>query len=63
MCVGGGMCIDHVHMSERTPPKLSVAEFMCYLKGKSALMLFDEKPELRMRTVSKDWLCLSATSR
>ena len=31
-------------------PKLSVAEFMGYLKGKSALMLFDENPELRRRT-------------
>ncbi len=32
------------------PEKLSVAEFMGYLKGKSALMLFDENPELRRRT-------------
>lgn len=44
------MCIDHVHMSVRIPAKLSVAEFMGYLKGKSALMLFDENPELRRRT-------------
>ena len=46
--VEGAMCIDHVHI--RIPPKLSVAEFMGYLKGKSALMLFDENPELRRRT-------------
>ena len=37
-------------MSVRIPTKLSVAEFMDYLKGKSALMLFDENPELRRRT-------------
>ena len=43
------MCIDHVHMSVRIPTKLSVAE-LGYLKGKSALMLFDENPELRRRT-------------
>ena len=48
--VEGAMCIDHVHMSVRIPPKLSVAEFMGYLKGKSALMLFDENPGLRRRT-------------
>ena len=48
--VEGAMCIDHVHMSVRIPPKLSVAEFMGYLKGKSALMLFDENPELMRRT-------------
>ena len=43
---GGG----DVHMSVRIPTKLSVAEFMDYLKGNSALMLFDENPELRRRT-------------
>ena len=48
--IEGAMCIDHVHMSVRIPAKLSVAEFMGYLKGKSALMLFDENPELRRRT-------------
>lgn len=39
------MCIDHVHISLRIPPKLSVAEVMGYLKGKSALQLFDENPD------------------
>ena len=29
------------------PPKLSVSEFMSYLKGKSALMFFDRHTELR----------------
>lgn len=42
------MCIDYVHMSVRIPSKLSVAEFMGYLKGKNTLMLFDENPELRI---------------
>lgn len=28
-------------------PKLSVSEFMSYLKGKSTLMLFDRHPEYR----------------
>ena len=48
--VEGAMCIDHVHISLRIPPKLSVAEVMGYLKGKSALQLFDENPDLRRRT-------------
>ena len=38
---------DHVHMYVAIPPKLSVSEFMSYLKGKSALMFFDRHPELR----------------
>lgn len=44
------MCPDHEHISLRIPPKLSVAYVMGYLKGKSALKLFDENPELRRRT-------------
>ena len=28
------------------PPKLSVSDFMGYLKGKSTLMLYDRHPEL-----------------
>ena len=31
------------------PLKLSVSKFMSYLKGKSALMLFDKHPEFKKR--------------
>lgn len=34
-------CIDHIHMLVKIPPKLSVSQFMGYLKGKSALMIFE----------------------
>lgn len=37
---------DHVYMYVAIPPKLSVAEFVGYLKGKSALMVYDRHPEL-----------------
>ena len=40
----GNVSIDHVHLCVRIPPKQSVSEFMGYLKGKSALMLFDKNP-------------------
>ena len=43
--IAGAVCSDHVHMSVSIPPKLSVSEFMGYLKGKSALMIFDKYPE------------------
>ena len=43
--VEGAMCPDHIHISLRIPPRLSVAYVMGYLKGKSALKLFDENPE------------------
>jgi putative transposase len=38
--VEGKICKDHIHMYLSIPPKLSVSEFMGYLKGKSALMIF-----------------------
>ena len=47
--LGGAVCIDHVHMYIAIPPKLSVSEVVAYLKGKSALMVFDNHPELRAR--------------
>lgn len=32
---------DHTHMLLKIPPKISVSGFMGYLKGKSALMIFE----------------------
>ncbi len=51
--VEGAMCSDHVHLSLGIPPKYSVAKVMGYLKGKSALQLFDNHPELK-RVTGKD---------
>ena len=40
-------CSDHIHMLVKIPPKLSVSKFMGYLKGKSALMIFEELANLK----------------
>ena len=40
---------DHVHMLVSIPPKYSVANFMGYLKGKSALMVFDQHANLKYK--------------
>ncbi len=32
--IEGEVCKDHVHMYVAIPPKLSVSDFMSYLKGK-----------------------------
>ncbi len=45
----GKVCKDHIHMYVAIPPKLSVSDFMGYLKGKSTLMLFDRHPEYRQK--------------
>ena len=43
------ICPDHIHMLVEIPPKMSVSDFMAYLKGKSTLMLFDRHPEYRQK--------------
>ena len=45
----GSVSTDHVHLCVRIPPKMSVSEFMGYLKGKSALMIFDKYPEYKQK--------------
>ncbi len=40
---------DHVHLVLSIPPKYAVSEIMGFLKGKLALGMFDQYPELRKR--------------
>ena len=42
-------CSDHIHMLVSIPPKISVSSFMGYLKGKSALMIFDRHANLKYK--------------
>ena len=44
--IAGAVCADHVHLCVSIPLKLSVSDFVGYLKGKSALMIFDKHPEM-----------------
>ena len=44
--IEGPVCADHVHQCLSIPPKIAISEFMGYLKGKSALMIYDRHPEL-----------------
>ena len=47
--IAGAVCKDHVHLSVAIPPKESISDFMGYLKGKSALMIFDRHANLKYR--------------
>ena len=42
-------------MSVAIPPKISVSDFMGYLKGKSTLMIYDRHPELQSRWDKSFW--------
>ena len=43
------VCPDHIHMLVSIPPKYSISSFMGYLKGKSALMIFDKHANLKYK--------------
>ncbi|WP_059106231.1 IS200/IS605 family transposase [Shouchella shacheensis] len=50
-------CPDHIHMLVSIPPKLSVSQFMGYLKGKSSLMIFDRHANLKYRYGNRKFWC------
>jgi putative transposase len=54
--IEGHLMPDHVHMLVSIPPKYSVAQFMGYLKGKSALMLFDKHANLKYKFGNRHFL-------
>ena len=47
--IEGHLMPDHVHMLVSITPKISVSSFMGYLKGKSALMIFDRHANLKYK--------------
>jgi putative transposase len=51
----GAVCIDHIHLHVSIPPKISISDFMSYLKGKSALMLYDKHPRERSKWDKSFW--------
>lgn len=50
-------CPDHIHMLVSIPPKLSVSQFMGYLKGKSSLMIFDKHANLKYKYGNRQFWC------
>ena len=40
---------DHVHILVSIPPKIAISSFMGYLKGKSALMMFEKHGNLKYK--------------
>lgn len=45
--VEGNLCIDHVHMCLAIPPKYAVSTVVGYLKGKSAMIMFEKYSRLK----------------
>ena len=47
--IEGHMMADHIHLLVSIPPKMSISSFMGYLKGKSAMMIFDRHSNLKYK--------------
>ena len=45
----GHLMPDHVHILVSIPPKTAISSFMGYLKGKSALMMFERHGSLKYK--------------
>ena len=46
----GHLMPDHIHMLVAIPPKYSVSQFMGYLKGKSAMMIYERHANLKRKS-------------
>jgi putative transposase len=47
--LAGNIQVDHIHLVLSIPPKYSVSELVGFLKGKSAIKIFDRHLELKRR--------------
>ena len=55
--IQGEMCPDHVHILVEIPPKISVSNYMGYLKGKSTLRIFDKYASLKYKYGRRQFWC------
>ena len=47
--IEGHMMSDHIHLLLSIPPKYSVSQIMGYLRGKSAMMIFERHANLKYK--------------
>ena len=55
--IEGEVCPDHIHMLVSIPPKMSVSGFMGYLKGKSAMMIFQKWGNMKFAYRNREFWC------
>ena len=55
--IEGHMMPDHIHMLLSIPPKYSISSVMGYLKGKSALMIFERHANLKYKYGNRHFWC------
>ena len=50
-------CPEHIHMLLEIPPKISVSNFMGFLKGKSSLMIYEKWGNMKYKYRNRQFLC------
>ena len=50
-------CPDHIHMLVEIPPKMSVSNFMGFLKGKSSLMIYEKWGNMKYKYRNRQFWC------
>ena len=51
------VCVDHIHMLFGIPPKLSVASFVGFLKGKSSLLIYQKYANMKYKYRNREFWC------
>ena len=51
------VCPDHIHMLVKIPPKLSVASFVGFLKGKSSILIYQKVANMKFKYRNREFWC------
>ena len=51
------VCVDHIHMLLEIPPKLSVASFVGFIKGKSSLLIYQKYANMKYKYRNREFWC------
>lgn len=51
------VCPDHIHMLIKIPPKLSVASFVGFLKGKSSVLIYQKFANMKFKYRNREFWC------
>ena len=51
------VCPDHIHMLLEIPPKLSIASFVGFLKGKSSLLIYQKYANMKFKYRNREFWC------
>ena len=51
------VCPDHIHMFVKIPPKLSVASFVGFLKGKSSILIYQKYANMKFKYRDRTFWC------